>query len=84
MFFSSLTVILLKPGAVSSFRLFIKSIISLLSTGLKNEVSKDVSYGLLDSICSVLLKLSCNFCPMEVKNSLNVSAAFFGSVCAFI
>lgn len=55
MFFSNLTVILSKPEAVSSFKLFIKSIISLLSTGHKNEASKDVSYGLLDSIGSVLL-----------------------------
>jgi len=45
MLFSSLTDILFTPAAVSSFKLFIKSIISLLSTGLKNEVSKDVSYG---------------------------------------
>jgi len=43
MFFSSLTVILSKPEVASSFKLFIKSIISLLSTGLKNESSKDVS-----------------------------------------
>jgi len=37
MFFSSLTDILLKPAVVSSFKLFIKSIISLLLTGLETE-----------------------------------------------